>query len=110
MGVKKRNGQRQSESQNVSIPFSSGHGGKGRATARCQGGMAVSIPFSSGHGGKVQDALNKLLNDMMFLSLFHQVMGVKRRTSKTRRRVSRFLSLFHQVMGVKGLETDIKIM
>jgi len=36
----------------VSIPFSSGHGGKGVKNNPPAGGRRVSIPFSSGHGGK----------------------------------------------------------
>jgi len=38
---------------------------------------AVSIPFSSGHGGKVDWFLATGGEEELFLSLFHQVMGVK---------------------------------
>ena len=37
----------------------------------------------------------------MFLSLFHQVMGVKGRAMSATVIIGLFLSLFHQVMGVK---------
>jgi len=53
MGVKDKNAIACRNSAGVSIPFSSGHGGKGNRTCPC------------GKGGK-------------FLSLFHQVMGVKK--------------------------------
>jgi len=62
----------------------------------------VSIPFSSGHGGKEFKKQAEDLQKIKFLSLFHQVMGVKTSSIRRGARLSLFLSLFHQVMGVKG--------
>jgi len=61
----------------------------------------VSIPFSSGHGGKGPAIFINGARGAQFLSLFHQVMGVKREIARTWLRETGFLSLFHQVMGVK---------
>jgi len=60
----------------VSIPFSSGHGGKASGSKATAERRSVSIPFSSGHGGKDNDT-SESLRYILFLSLFHQVMGVK---------------------------------
>ena len=52
MGVKTSSPQLQLFNLQVSIPFSSGHGGKAKIGYRIVVGEIVSIPFSSGHGGK----------------------------------------------------------
>ena len=52
MGVKAMKPYNLSEYQIVSIPFSSGHGGKGQNPIINAITATVSIPFSSGHGGK----------------------------------------------------------
>jgi len=52
MGVKAVYPLETSGAEAVSIPFSSGHGGKERIRQMILEGRTVSIPFSSGHGGK----------------------------------------------------------
>ncbi len=43
---------------------------------------------------------------LLFLSLFHQVMGVKLQLMARAAAAASFLSLFHQVMGVKLNEKE----
>ena len=101
MGVKTLKKTKGGDRYEVSIPFSSGHGGKGANRLSRHRLSPVSIPFSSGHGGKVKGGDRYEFQRVVSIP-FSSGHGGKVAFQSRPRRSNTFLSLFHQVMGVKA--------